>query len=109
MRIEARTAQGKQCVSEYTKRAMKASFLPLVSIPMVHGLCVAMFADLDKIFGASAAKNEKLTNLALGILTTPFMVVPVWGAIPAMAYVETVGKSYLKALIQMAEDLPQNG
>ena len=100
-RIEILAAQGKECIRKYTQKAMKASFLPFVSVPLVHGLCVAMQAELDKIFDIGAAKNEKYSNIALGALATPFMLVPVWGAIPSAAYVQTVGESYLKALIKM--------
>jgi len=60
-----------------------------------------MLHELDKIFDTCPAKDESLSNIALGVLATPFMVVPLWGAIAAKAYVETVGKSYLKALVDI--------
>jgi len=100
-KIEILTAQGKECVRDYSKKVIKASFLPFVSIPLVHSLCVAMLLELDKIFDVGKAKNENPSNIALGVLATPFMAVPLWGAIAAKAYVETVGESYLRALIEM--------
>ena len=99
-KIEALTSQGNECIRTYSKKAMKASFLPFVSIPVVHGLCVAMQSELDKIFEIGGAKGEKYSNIALGALATPFMAVPIWGAIPASAYVQTVGESYMKALVK---------
>ncbi|MCL2057126.1 MAG: hypothetical protein FWH02_07930 [Oscillospiraceae bacterium] len=98
-RIEILTERGKDCVRKYSERARNATFLPLVSIPAVHSLCAAMLSDLDKIFGTRKVENEKASNIALGILASPFMLVPLWGAIPAMAYIETVGESYIKALV----------
>ena len=103
-KIEILTAQGRECIRKYSKKAMQASFLPLVSIPLVHGLCVAMQAELEKIFAIGTAKGEKYSNIALGVLATPFMAVPLWGAIPASAYVQTVGESCLKAMIKMHRD-----
>jgi len=102
-RIAMLTAQGKECIKKYSQKAMKATFVPFVSIPLVHGLCAAMQSELDKIFGVSVAKGERRSNIAIGALVTPFMAVPLWGAIPAMAYVETVGESYLKTLLDMCE------
>ena len=100
MSIETLTARGEQCIKNYSKRAIKATFVPFISIPLVHGLCAAMMNDLDGIFGLTA-KNERASNIAVGVLSTPFMMVPVWGAVPAAAYVKTVGESYLKALVDM--------
>lgn len=100
-RTKILVTQSKECIKKYSKKVMKATFLPFVSIPLVHGLCVAMLAELDKIFDIGAAKHERPSNIALGVLATPFMAVPLWGAIPAMAYIETVGESYLKALSDM--------
>lgn len=102
-KIELLVAQGKECIIDYSDKVVKASFLPLVSVPLVHSLCVAMLTELDKIFDVESAEGEKFSNIALGVLATPFMLVPVWGAIAAKAYVETVGKSYLKALVEMSE------
>ena len=102
--LETLTAQCKECIKKYSKRAAKASFLPIVSIPLVHGLCVAMQTEMNKIFGVGAAKDERHSNIALGVLATPFMAVPLLGAIPAAAYVQTVGESYMKALIEMYDN-----
>ena len=101
-KIEILAAQGKKCINKYSKKVIKATFLPFVSIPLVHGLCVAMLSELDKMFDVGTAKDEKLTNIAIGVLATPFMAVPIWGAVAAASYVETVGESYLKALIGMS-------
>jgi len=107
--IKLLTTQGKECIRDYSGKVIKASFLPLVSIPLVHSLCVAMLRELDKIFDVSPVKDEKLSNIAIGVLATPFMMVPIWGAIAAKAYVETVGESYLKALIDIAYTLENDG
>ena len=100
-KLEILIEQSKECIRKYSQKVMKASFLPIVSIPLVHGLCVAMQAELDKIFDIGTAKDEKHSNIALGVVATPLMAIPIWGAIPAAAYVQTVGESYMKALIKM--------
>jgi len=102
-KLEKLAAQGYACVEKYSKKTIKASFLPFVSIPFVHGLCIAMISELNKIFGVDPAKGETPSNIALGVATTPFMAVPLLGAIVAASYVETVGKSYIKALIEEME------
>ena len=103
-KLEILTVQSNECVRRYSKRAMKASFLPIVSLFLVHGLCIAMKAELDKIFNIGAAKNEKYSDIALGVLVTPFIAIPLVGAIPAESYVKIVGESYIKALIKMYRD-----
>ena len=103
-KLEMLTLQGKECIELFSKRALKASFLPIVSLPLVHGLCVAMQAELDKIFDVGPAKGEKYSNIALGVFATPFMAIPLLGSIPSAAYVKTVGASYMKALIKLHED-----
>ena len=103
-KLEVLTLQGKECIEVFSKRALKASFLPLVSLPLVQGLCLAMQTELDKIFDVGTAKGEKYSNIALGIFATPLMLIPLLGAIPSEAYVRTVGKSYMKALIKQHED-----
>ena len=103
-KLECMTLRGKKCIEVFSKRALKASFLPIVSLPMVHGLCVAMQTELDKIFNIGPVKTEKYSNIALGVIATPFMAIPLLGAVPSEAYVRTVGKSYMKALIKLHED-----
>ena len=102
--LEMLTLKGNECIEVFSKRALKASFLPLVSLPLVHGICVAMQAELDKIFDVGPAKAETYSNVALGIFATPFMAIPLLGAVPSEAYVRTVGISYMKALIKLHED-----
>ena len=103
-RIEILDALGKECIKKYSKKIMKATFVPFVSILLVHGLCIAMHQELSRIFGVDTIKSEKYSNIVIGVLVTPFMAIPLWGAIPAAAYVQTVGESYLKALIKMYQD-----
>ena len=100
-KIEQLAAQGKICIKKYSKKAMKATFFPFVSIPLVHGMCIAMQSELNALFGVGKAKSESASNIALGVAATPFIAIPLFGAISAVAYVETVGESYLKALIAM--------
>jgi len=60
-----------------------------------------MFRELDQIFGTCVPRSEEgYSNVAIGAIATPFMAIPVWGAIAAASYIETVGKSYLAALIE---------
>ena len=100
-KLEMLAEQGKACIKKHSKRALKASFIPIVSIPLVHGICAAMQSELDKIFDIGTAKDEKHSNIVVGAIATPLMLIPLWGAVPAEAYVQTVGENYMKALIKM--------
>ena len=100
-KLEMLAVKGKACIKKHSKRAIKASFIPILSIPLVHGICAAMQSELDKIFDIGKAKDEKHSNIVLGAIATPLMLIPLWGAVPAEAYVQTVGENYVKALIKM--------
>jgi len=100
-RVEQLAEQGKKCIEKHSRKAVTATFVPLVSVPLVHSLCAAMLSELNKIFGVDAVKSEQPSNIALGVIMTPLMAIPLWGAVAASSYIETVGKSYLDVLIYM--------
>ena len=101
-RLKRLTAKGEACIESYSKRAIQATFLPFVSVPVVHSLCAKMIASLSDMFDIDTANREKYSNIALGVVATPFILVPLWGAIAASAYIESVGKSYLAVLVDIS-------
>ena len=48
-RIAAIRAVGVKCAESYADKAMKIGFVPGGCIPVVHGLCIAMVMELNKI------------------------------------------------------------
>ena len=94
--------KGRQCISEYSEQAGKIGWVPGCCIPFVHGKCVKMIADLNSISGLSKDSNfanDIFTDVVVGFIATPLMTVPLISKIAAEAYIETVGDSYLKALL----------
>ena len=103
-RINSIEEHGKRIVKKYGSSATKIGFVPGGCIPIVHGMCIKMIADLNKAAGIKGGGNlaeEVFTNAVVGIIATPFMIVPLLSAAVASAYVETVGESYLKALMSV--------
>ena len=94
--------EGKWCVEKYSDKAMKIGFLPVGCIPIVHGLCIKMISELNGIFGIRYVDNEKLGDFVIGLISTPFMAVPLLSAAVASAYVQTVGEDYLACLLSVA-------
>lgn len=100
--MEQLRQKGQSCIDNYSDRAMKAGFLPVLSIPIVHGMCIKMLADLNSMAGIDSAKElaaDIFANVVVGIIATPFMAIPLLGAAVASAYIAAVGESYLDALM----------
>jgi len=117
--------EGKKCVEEYADTALAAGFIPFVSTPIVHGICIKMLAKLDEIFeikhGPSAIKGHpdapvnfanlvpsaavKFANVVVGGLATPLMFIPIAGSLFGKSYVESVGERYLEAIQENHEKL----
>lgn len=96
--------RGNRVISDYNSKATKIGFIPSGCIPIVHGMCIKMIADLNNVAGFKSGKSfadEVFADAILGLIATPFMAVPLLSAAVASAYVQTVGESYLKALISV--------
>lgn len=112
-RIETK---GNEIVSHYLTTATKIGFVPVGCIPIVHGMCIKMIADLNDLAGIRFGGNfasEIFADFIVGLITTPFMMVPLLSSAFARAYVQVVGKGYLKALMSVvhlssAEELKDN-
>jgi Predicted GTPase len=103
-RINQLEARGNEIISEYASTATKIGFIPVLCIPIVHGVCVKMIADLNKLIGLRSDKSfadEIFSDVVVGILSTPLMAIPLISAAAASAYVETTGEGYLKALLNI--------
>ena len=102
-RIKSIEKHGKNIVDEYVSSATKIGFIPGGCIPIIHGLCIKMIGDLNKIVGIKGGgfAEEIFADVVIGIIATPFMIVPLLSVAVAAAYVQTTGEDYLKALISV--------
>jgi len=94
--------RAQKCVDNHVKQAMAVSFVPLVSLPMVYGVCAKMVVKLDKIFGIPTAKgwnSEIVQDMVVGVVAAPALLIPVLGAGVAATYVRTIGENYAKAVV----------
>jgi hypothetical protein len=98
--------RANRCIQEYAQSARKIGKFPLFCIPFIHGICIKMLYKLDKIIGIHTTKGFEeyiFTNVIVGIIVTPLMVIPLCSAAAAQAYIEKAGEEYLKALIAVIE------
>lgn len=103
-RIQQIENRGKQIISDYESSATKIGFIPGGCIPIVHGMCIKMISELNDIAGFKTGGNfadEVFTNVVLGIVATPLMIVPLLSAAAASSYVSTVGENYLEAMLNV--------
>lgn len=101
-RLENIKQFGYECIIKYAESAKNAGKVPAVCIPFVHGKCIKMIAELNEIAGfpkEEAFADEIFSNVIVGIIASPFMVIPFLSMAVAYAYVETVGEYYLEALL----------
>lgn len=105
-RISAMRKTGMDCVEKYSNKAMKIGFVPGGCIPVVHGICITMIMALNKIVGINASKgfaSDIFANAVVGLIATPFMIVPLVSAGVAYAYVAAVGENYLDSLMAVIQ------
>ena len=106
LRIAVMRLAGMDRVESYSDKAMKIGFAPVACIPVVHGICIAMIAALNRIVGINSTKGfaeEIFANAIVGLIATPFMAVPLLSAGVAYAYVGSVGETYLDSLMAVIE------
>lgn len=95
---------GNRIINTYKSKATKIGFIHGGCIPIIHGMCIKMIADLNSAAGFQSEKgfaDEKFADAVVGLIATPFLAVPLLSAAVASAYVQTVGENYLKALISV--------
>lgn len=103
-RINKIERTGYEIVLKYSSKAGKIGFLPGGCIPVVHGMCIKMISELNKIVGLKSGKDfstEIFTDIIIGLVATPMMMVPLLSSAAASAYVEQVGGDYLNSLISV--------
>ena len=84
---------------------MYIGFIPIVSIPIVHGLCVSVVSDLEKMAGLDSLDNDQIiANIVVGAIMTPIMAIPLFGGLVAGGYVHAAGEGALEALISVVEN-----
>lgn len=104
IRIQRIEERGKAIVLDYSSKATKIGFVPGGCIPIVHGMCIKMIADLNSISGIKfdgKFANEIFAGVVLGVIATPLMIIPFFSAAVAYAYVQQVGEEYMKALMNV--------
>lgn len=105
-RISAMRKTGMDYVEKYSNKAMKIGFVPGGCIPVVHGICITMITALNKVVGINDSKgfaSDIFANAVVGLIATPFMIVPLVSAGVAYAYVATVGENYLDSLMAVIQ------
>ena len=104
--IEEFRKKGMECVEKYTDKALKIGVVPWGCIPIVHGLCIKMLIELNRLVSINSAKRyatDIFTDVVVGVIATPFMGVPLVSSAVAAAYVKSFGKTYLDALMSVIE------
>lgn len=105
-KIQELRNKGRKCVETYEGKGKKIGFVPVGCIPIVHGMCIKMLMDLNKIVGINSAKGfvaDIFADVVIGVIATPLMGVPLLSSAIAAAYVQTVGESYLYTLMCVIE------
>lgn len=105
-RIQEIESKGNSCIKKHSSAATKIGFLPAGCIPFVHGICIKMVVELNEIAGIKGDKavaTDIFVNAIVGVVATPFMVIPILSIAVAQAYIETIGESYLKVLIEVID------
>lgn len=100
-RIRYMEETGNRIISEYASSAEKIGFIPGVCIPVVYGMCIKMIGDLNDLAGFKSGEHfadEIFKDVILGLMTAPFMCIPLISAAAAAAYMEQIGEDYMKAL-----------
>lgn len=103
-RIGKINKSGNNIISNYSSKASKIGFVPGGCIPVVHSLCIKMIAELNSLAGIKSGSNfarEIFNDIVVGLIVTPFMMVPLLSAAVAYAYVQETGEDYLKALMSV--------
>lgn len=106
LRIKTIEQEGNECIHQYKESATKVSIVPAGCIPIVHGMCVKMITDLNGIAGFSSGKDfatEIFSDFIIGVVATPIMMIPLLSIAAATAYIEAVGESYLKAMLNVID------
>ena len=95
---------GDNCIKSYSRKVQKIGWVPGGCIPFVHGLCIAMIAELNRVAKINSSKqfaDQIFANAVVAVISTPFMAIPVLSAVVATAYIESVGETYLDSLISV--------
>ena len=98
--------QAQKCIDSHAKQAIVVSFIPLVSLPIVYGVCTKMIVQLDKIFGIPTElgwDSEIIQDIFAGIVAAPALLIPFAGAGAAAVYVKSIGQDYTTAVTAVLE------
>jgi len=99
--MDSKMEAANTCILANSKQAAAISFVPLVSVPLVHGICVKMIVQLNKIFGISTDTrfgSEIFNNVLAGVVMAPVMALPLLGAGMSYVYIKSIGEDYATAV-----------
>lgn len=97
--IEQLEERAKKCVEKYRKKTSELAWIPIACIPFIHGLCVDMAIELNKIYGLPLNEGfieNFLVSGILGVIATPLMIIPVLSMAAADSYIKVVGDTYVE-------------
>jgi len=106
--MDSKMEAAKACIEDNSSQAVILSFVPLVSVPLVHGICVKMIVQLNKIFGIPTDirfGSEIFNDILTGIVMAPALAIPILGAGVANAYIKSIGEYYAKAVTTVLESI----
>lgn len=101
-KIQELKEKGKRSIEFYSDKALKIGVIPVGCIPIVHGMCIKMIVNLNKMVGLDGTKrfaSDIFADAVVGVIVTPFMAVPLFSAVIASAYISSVGEAYLNSLM----------
>lgn len=101
LRIET---EASDIISRHVSAATKIGYVPGGCIPFVHGICIKMVADLNKLAGINFGKEfavDIFAHMFVGIIVTPLMAIPVLSTKVASEYVQTAGDEYKQAMLSV--------
>lgn len=99
-------AEANDIISKHVSSASKIGFIPGGCIPFIYSISVKLVADLNGLAGFKSGHDfatEIVSNVIVGIIAMPLMVVPVLSAAAASSYVQTIGNQYLKAMLSVIQ------
>lgn len=103
-KIENMSNRAYALVHEYEDEAFKTGFIPFLCMPIIHGKVIKMINEINKIFGINGMTEDYIANFIVGLIVTPFMLVPGISIVAASVYVGAIGETYTEALTNVIKE-----